>query len=193
MKDAVATMGMILPDDAGGRDAVHVAVFSAKSRQKLFPGQDVSIMSKENTDTIVSNNGNFIGIVDPFLKSAVPAGERFWVYLYPRTITSLSHKWGHPAFEQEEAHYVPPATKIYSEQWMKNFILTSDCPDYDTLMEAVSQVADGNSGSSWDDEYLFFEGSNAHGEIPPEFWEHAANILGREIKGPKAKYFTCSC
>lgn len=57
MKDAVATMGALLPEDAAGRDAVHVAVFSARAPVKLFPGQDVGLVDAEaveHGDMVVS-------------------------------------------------------------------------------------------------------------------------------------------
>lgn len=193
MKDAVATMGDILPDDAGGRDAVHVAVFSAVSEERLFPGQDVALGSLEGRDATVRSVGEHIGIVDPFVKQPVPAGARFWVYLYPRSITGLSHRWMHPAFEGNSgAAYSPPANKLASEQWLRNFCANADCPRYEIVLAEASKVADGNN-PAWDDGYLHFNDYDAHGDIPPEFWDHVEVVLGRPIKGRKPSYFSCSC
>lgn len=193
MKDAMASLGMILPDDVHGRDAVHVAVFSAVSNEHLFPGQDVGLMGEDERDKVVGEAKDAIGIVDPFLREAVHAGERFWVFLYPRTITSLSHQWAHPAFTQDVPVVVPQPSKAESEAWLLNFCALGDCPSYHTLMEAAARVASGEPGSEYEDDYLHFDGVDAHGEIPPEFWDHVSVVLGRPILGPRAKYFSCSC
>lgn len=193
MKDAVATMGDLLPDDAGGRDAVHVAVFSAHSTVPLFPSQRVAVVSRGEADAEVSPIGECCGIVDPFLMTAVKPGERCWIYLFPRTITALSHRWSHPAFEESIAFYAPPSAKLTSEQWLRDFCAKSDCPSYEEVMGKASRVADGGSGSNFDDNYLHFNDQDAHGEIPPEFWDHVAAVLGRPILGSKPTYFSCAC
>ncbi len=193
MKDAVETMGNVLPEDAGGRDAVHVAVFSAFSNINLLPGQGVSVVEHGERDAKVAPGGNVVGIVDPFLGREVPPATRFWVYLYPRTITALSHRWSHPAFESTGLSYTPPALRIASEQWLKDFTAHADCPGYYAVIDAAERVADGAPGSDFDPECLHFDGSDAHGDIPEEFWDHASIVLGRPIRGPRAKYFSCSC
>jgi len=196
MKDAVATMGDILPPEAGGRDAVHVAVFSATSAEKLYPGQHVAIVPREgDADAHVKSVGETAGIVDPFIRHPIPAGERFWVYLYPRTITGLSHRWSHPAFEQAAETYAPPSSKLASEQWLKNFVQDRDCPSYEVVLGEASKWWDDRS-DNWSDEYLHFNGSDARGEIPAEFWHHIGVILGRPMqdeKRDKPTYFSCAC
>jgi hypothetical protein len=192
MRDAVATMGTILSDDVGGRDAVHVAVIAVQAGEKLAPSSDVSL-----SDGSAYSTGDHVGIVDPFLTTLVMPGQRFWLYLYPRTITGLRHSWTHPAFPDEN---IAPATtdkidaaqKAASEQWLRNFVFNSDCPGYHDVMAAAEQVADGNN-PAWDSSYLYFSGEDAHGEIPSEFWDHVSIVLGKEIKGPKPTHFSCSC
>lgn len=198
-KDAVVTMGEILPDDAGGRDAVHVAVVSCVASAKLMPGQDIGIGEQQGRDYEALATADHIGIVDPYLKGAVRKGERFWLYLYPRSITGLNHHWTHPAFSETEAAsvYSSPSNKLASEQWLRNFISSSDCPaDYDDVLELIKTGSynDGeyNSGSI-EENSIHFSGRDAHGEIPPEFWTHVSIVLGEEYKGPRPSYFSCSC
>ena len=92
-KDAVATMGDILPDDARGRDAVHVAVVSACSDADMHPGQivelDTFLVDTGDYKVTPSATQNGVGIVDPFIKSnRIKIGDRFWLYLMPRSITT---------------------------------------------------------------------------------------------------------
>lgn len=67
-----------------GRDAIHVAILPMLAVSELRPGQHLAN-----------------GIVDPFLKAPVRPGERYWLFLYPSTVTSLRHVWTHPAFGDE--------------------------------------------------------------------------------------------
>jgi len=198
-KDAVATMGAILPDDAGGRDAVHVACFAGRSDKKVFPGQDVGLVpstagtvSALNDYEVSTGTTELIGIVDPFLKTAVQPRERFWVFLYPRTITGLSHRWTHPAFEKTDGVYATPASKVTSEEWIKNFCERENL-DYETTIALIQGEADRSEGwLSADGDYIIYKGTSVHGEIPDEFWVHAENVLGSKIK-ERPKYFSCSC
>ena len=99
MKDAVATMGDVLPDDAGGRDAVHVAVISAVAAETLNPGQHIgasAVKAPSGELFAMSDAEKKLGIVDPFISRPVAANERFWLYIYPRKITGLNHQWSHP-------------------------------------------------------------------------------------------------
>lgn len=197
-KDAVATMGEVLPDDVGGRDAVHVAVIAVRAATALSPGQRVGVERKPDGEYVArvgSGTTEAIGIVDPFLDANLKEGERFWLYLYPRSITSLAHRWTHPAFADNAANtqYSPPSEKLVSEQWLKDFCAHADCPGFHAVMGKAEHIADGGSGSNWDDEYMHFDGMDAHGEIPEEFWRHVEIVLGRPIIGTKATYFSCSC
>lgn len=192
MKDAVATMGSILPDDAGGRDAVHVAVIAVVAREKLLPGQDVGAFDEEGGQYVADPKAKHVGIVDPFLKGIVFPEQRFWLYLYPRTITGLNHQWSHPDFPSVP----PPSQPLTSEQWLRKFCEGADCPGYDDVMKLIRDgdysSEDGYFNARYEHEYLHFGGRDAHGEIPAEFWMHAENVLGRKIEKRPA-YFSCSC
>jgi hypothetical protein len=98
---AVETLGTILEHDQG-RDAIHVAVVACTSTERLHPGQHVTVTESDGSHVASAAASLHNGIVDPFLdQAAVWPGNRFWVLLYPRTITSLRHLWTHPDFRDE--------------------------------------------------------------------------------------------
>lgn len=86
------------------RDAVHIAVAPVIAAESLEPGQHVGL--SERGRAILARVGiEGIGVVDPYLTEHVREGEKFWLFLYPGTVTSLRHVWSHPAFKP----VVPPA------------------------------------------------------------------------------------
>src|SRR5580698_4671880 len=92
--DALETLGTII-DERAGRDAIHLAVEPVVAGETLIAGADVGFLED---GTVGGSAKTLLGIVDPFLKSPVLSGERFWLVVYPRQITSLRHVWTHPAF-----------------------------------------------------------------------------------------------
>lgn len=201
--DALETLGTVI-DKNEKRDAIHLAVNPTQARELLRPGQHVGVGG---------TTANPVGIVDPFLNGPVQPGEWFWLVVYPRQITSLRHVWSHPAFMEEAPKSVEDgdlsiqeilAAPVYtdrisqSEAWLRAFCLTSDCPSYDTVVAAASgekpPMNEEYGADYWEkgEEYLRFTGSDAHGEIPPEFWDHVEIVTGRKIT-ERPTYFACSC
>ncbi len=86
------------------RDAVHFALAPVVAKYHLLPGSHVGL-TEEGTaywtdeDEGSARTSKTIGIVDPFLEKWVKPGEKFWLFLYPGTITGLRHSWSHPAFK----------------------------------------------------------------------------------------------
>ncbi|MDF3208443.1 MULTISPECIES: hypothetical protein [Mesorhizobium] len=191
--DALETLGTHPIPDNSGRDAIHLAVEPVVAGVRLRPGERVKI----EKGCAVPARHDATGIVDPFLGGLVQSGQRFWFVVLPRTITSLRHVWSHPSFPEEatfhadaDEHYVAPAppNKETSEAWLREFVKNSDCPGY----EAVMAAAVGDGAESWDDDYLHFNGQDAHGKIPPEFWDHVEVVTGQKIT-KRAIYFSCGC
>lgn len=90
-------LGQLIEDGDRRRDAIHIAVAPVTAAERLAPGQHVGLVQEGNTELVGSCDHN-IGIVDPFLAEGVEPGQRFWLFLYPGTITGLRHVWTHPAF-----------------------------------------------------------------------------------------------
>lgn len=87
-----------------------------------------------------------------------------------------------------------------SVEWLRSFVDRADCPGMLTTFAAATGHHDENDGgdgymrsSRWD-EYLHFGGIDAHGEIPPEFWDHVQIVSGKPIdQADRASDFSCSC
>ncbi len=162
------------------RDAIHVAVVSVTATVRVHPGQAVGV-DGNHSDTPV-------GIVDPFLKVAVFPGERFWLFLYPRTVTSLRHVWSHPAFADEK-----PASKSdtsASEKWLMDYAMRLN--NYDEPDEAYRHLLDGlRSGKlrvhGMSSVYCLNDLDDAD-----ELRQHAEAVLGIRIDWDNYT-FSCSC
>src|SRR6266446_3273127 len=111
--DALETLGTIIgPNEK--RDAIHLALEPAIAAHDLNPGDNVGFVEGG-----VGYCAKPLGIVDPFLKSPVKPGQRFWLVVYPRQITSLRHVWSHPSFpeKKEEIEYSISSFFSGNEGW----------------------------------------------------------------------------
>lgn len=176
-------LGEILTKEAG-RDAVHIAVAPAIASHELHPGQHVGV----SPDGLAAHAGNHIGVVDPFLKQSVKQGERFFVCLYPGTITSLRHEWTHPSFPV--ANPLVDKEMEQSERWLRMYAITHNCYTDDHEEAFQELIAGLRSGE------LFFHGSDLHGRYDlDDEWElkkHAETYLGIDIDFDRFT-FSCSC
>ena len=177
------------------RDAIHIAIAPvvSASMDDLRPGQPIGFYRPDSDFHVIGNEADPIGIVDPFLTKPVAWRERFWMFLMPNTVTSLRHEWTHPAFGKTTQD------KAASEKWLRDFINSADCPSYDHVIKGIlgeiPDVYEGDGtyyGVRLDSEYLHFNGSDAHGEIPPEFWDHVEVVTGKPMR-VRPSSFSCSC
>lgn len=176
-------LGILAPDGAQ-RDAIHIAVAPVTSDERLYPGQSVSLV--EGRTDKVRNAAPFVGIVDPFLTAPVQPGDRFWLLLYPQTITSLRHEWTHPAFAAASLPVVDESREE-SRKWLDEFAhrLFSYPPDDGTRLEHLLACAESGCFGT-DIEY--------RDDCKPddEFWAHYERYTGRKIIDPP-RSFRCAC
>jgi hypothetical protein len=170
------TPGQIITTEAH-KDAIHVALAPVTAHHVLKPGERVFLNDLGHAESSFLDGG--IGIVDPFLCRHVKAGERFWLFMHPNTITGLRHDWSHPAFDK--------AIPSPSETWLREFAERWEM-DYDDMVNGAragtavyaSTTCYGKCdiGSEW--------------EI---FWRHMEVIAGRPLSEEHRDNttFRCSC
>jgi hypothetical protein len=187
--DAHATLGMVIGPEYK-RDAVHSAVEPVVAGCLLRPGTHVGFVGDMNNPKEVGPSANPVGVIDPYLKSDVRPGEWVWMFVYPRTITSLRHVWSHPAIPDEKeiaaaVSSVDPDV-AESEAWIKNYARGIGV-DYNELLQHAHAKVDN-------DDY-WCEGGRFEGEYTPDdFWEHFEKVTGRSVdENNRGNFFSCSC
>lgn len=198
--DALETLGTFPIPDNSGRDAIHLAVEPAIAARAFIAGMKVRI---EDGKAIPASDDDATGIVDPFVTGIVQPGQRFWLVVLPRTITSLRHVWSHPLFPDEPAssyhneadeHYVADDAKAASERWIAQFASDID-QTVNRLMEAADLWLETSNGSGWGEHtYDNSESYKTHWDKFPEFWKHYEIVKGTTVpEDDKTSFFTCSC
>lgn len=162
----------------------------------LHPGTEIGLR-----DGFAVPYRPYLGIVDPFLSAPVKGGERFWMVLYPRTITSLRHVWEHPAFPPStDASPAPasapastePTAREHSVQWMTKWAMEHMGHDYygNDEEQLPPETALANAIEAGRNQHIGpYE--SAPDYIDDEWWGHWETITGR--KGSRESYFSCSC
>lgn len=185
--EAIKTLGSIITDDAH-RDAVHIAIMPAIAAEDLYRGNEVGIVYGTK-DYVKHMNRCYglpaIGIVDPFLTVRVKKGQRFWVLLFPNTITSLWHGWTHPLIDSPQ---LPVQSE--AEEWLRHFADRWNF-DYDELIKAACSESDG---------FVEARGISLHdsGDLGSDhdlFWQHLEALTGRKFDEAHKNDFgwSCSC
>ena len=158
------------------RDAVHMAIAPVVAGEWLKPGQRVGLCNEAAVLTGVEH----IGIVDPFLTGEVEEGARFWLFLFPGSITSLRHNWTHPAFPDSE----PLVGLEAAKDWLRSFALNVADVTYEDLIEGTAQFLDPDfhAPTRWGSGF----------EVPSEFWIYYQVVTGKKF-AVKPEFFHCSC
>jgi hypothetical protein len=173
-------IGQLIEGEAN-RDAIHVAIAPVVAAESLLPGQEIGLDSK--TGMAGGYCAPSIGIVDPFLKSSVERGQTFWMFLKPRTITSLRHEWTHPAFST-------PNDREYSERWLREYAVMfnrySKTPE-DAFNKLVNDLRTGHLQCYGDDIYSLQQVDNSD-----LLKEHGERYLGIRIDWEQFT-FSCAC
>jgi len=177
----VTKLGALI-DATAQRDAVHIAVAPVVAAFRLAPGDAIGLEAG-STDRATDRTAHPIGIVDPFLKADVEPGERFWMFLYPQTITSLRHQWTHPAFI--EAPAVPHMSA--SEAWLREYADNAGV-SYGALLDAARDKNHGGDGHR-----LPSDIPNCVYKELGEMWRHYEIVTGDTVTDRKAGPFWCSC
>lgn len=113
----------------------------------------------------------------------IQKGQRFWVFMFPNTITGLRHDWTHPALTVSQP-------KNESEAWLRGFADKLNFR-WDELLQAAN---DRDSGG-----YVTAYGIDLHSvtELDPGdeelFWHHMGILLKKEFSEDFRKNFGWSC
>lgn len=162
------------------RDAIHYAIAPVVCGPfDLFPGQHVRL-DEDGLAILAADSA--IGIVDPFLTVRVFAGQTFWLFLYPGSITSLRHDWTHPAFED-----VPLPSMSKSEIWLRDFAKTTGW-EYGAMMAMLKRAMEMGGACAGDDDT-----AERFNNRKAEVIAHASVVLGIDPVDPTDTYFSCAC
>jgi len=169
-----------LADANSERDAVHIAIVPMVAAEDLTAGQKVYVVDGEKA--VATPPATAIGVVDPFLSAGARKGERFWLCLYPGSITSLRHDWTHPAFTPQES------AKASSLKWLEGF---AKVIDYE--LSVFLGKMDEFYCSDRDRFSTYGESMNDLEASWPEICFHYSNISGNKIDPGHYVSFSCSC
>lgn len=180
--NAQFAIGKLITDEQQ-RDAIHMAVAPVFAAERLAPGQHVGFIG---SGEVGGGAVKLLGIVDPFLPSPVFKGDKFWMFLYPNSITSLRHDWEHPDFFKD-AYGGFKSNKSYPVEEGRLRIFADEAGiTYERLLEGAEDfVENGN--------YMVDGGRWEGFDIYDSFWDDYEKVTGKKRSDKKWGFFSCAC
>lgn len=173
-----AKLGFLI-SETSERDAIHVAIAPVVAAENLDPGDHVGLNPEGKATT---NSDKKLGIVDPFLTKYLQPGDRFYLVLYPNTVTGMRHHWFHPAFKLADV----PQDISESVAFIQHVAKSAGIEYVELMMAADDFVKHGTylcEGGRW-------EGFG----VGDEFWDHYEKVVGKKVdEDDRGAIFTCSC
>jgi hypothetical protein len=166
------------------RDAIHIAVAPVVAARRIKPGQHIGLVGG-----LAEPSKTPIGVADPYLTAAIIPGQRFWLFLYPNTVTGMRHHWAHPNFTAQESagsesQEVP--ADAASVAFIEAFAEQAGISYEEVLAGASCYLRRGDylcDGGRW-------EGFG----VPDEFWKHYEIVTKTVVaENDRGSFFTCSC
>jgi hypothetical protein len=180
-------LGKIITDDQQ-RDAIHIAVAPVVAASDMGPGDHVGLDASGRATMAKPP----IGIVDPYLKTSVRKGQRFWLFIYPNTVTDMRHHWVHPSFTaQETIPQVKAEQKSASEKWMRAWAMEHMSKEYEDDDEPWSEQTSYDMAIQAGHSLCVGNRMDARDHIDNEWWGHWENITGEP--GQRGEHFSCGC
>lgn len=179
---AEAKLGnLVYRDTATQRDAVHIAIVLVTAGEDLKPGQRVKFSDDKTTVIAAERYGDgVLGVVDPFIDGEAYKGSRFYLCLFPGSITSLRHNWEHPLFDST-------TNKDAARAWIDGFAISALGISGDHLMSAAERRTYGD----WE-----YDNTEKYKDVDASmwnvFWKHWETVTGETAPDTYAP-FTCSC
>lgn len=183
--ERISGLGYKIVSGITERDAVHVAIIPCEAGESLGPGTKVFVDRDDGGCAKRAFITPAVGVVDPFLSEVVNRGERFWLMLFPGTITSLRHEWSHPVFPIGESDEVVQESKA----WLSELADRSNI-SYEELIEMAVEGED-----------IYLRAETPCDELRNsdsarvEFWRNVEIVTGRwfSVDHIANAYFTCGC
>jgi hypothetical protein len=188
--EPLRTIGTLL-DGTEQRDAIHIAVMPVISADRwIGPGDKLRLVFGTTNQVIKVREGDDekgIGVADPFLNEEINKGDKFWMFMYPNSITGLRHQWVHPEVDTEMAPLSDP------ERWIRGFADKWNF-DYNELIEQATAEP-----REWGN-YAVAMGQNLHsagelGEDHDLFWKNLTLLTKQAYSREHIEKFgwSCSC
>lgn len=177
------------------KDAIHIAIAQVSAGEELKAGDRVGFKDKEG---IVFKDATHIGLVDPFIQTSIKKDNLFYLFLYPNSVTSLTHQWEHPSFDRS------PEKIAAADKWLKKHTqayFSSEEDDAFAEWEGtnyhrfIEEFKAGDVGTyAYGDDFSEHYNNNIDG-FKKKFWDNLEIVTG--IAATKTQrdqeYFSCSC
>ena len=159
------------------RDAIHIAVVPIEAKTDLKPGMKVILRDgKAERPMDREELRRAVGVVDPYLFDDVKPGERFWLFMWPSTVTSLRHDWFHPALVGGD-----PTPELRAAMEYLQGAAEDMCMSYDALIQGLMN---GSVEAGMTTIYDYENNS--------QFWHNVRVATGRYLSADMVT-FSCAC